>query len=92
MSIPNLGKLIKEKYKQTPGFMIEPDSEESKMAGDMAKLFEALFKYLDVSNKQIIGILKAINHDQKEVLSRLKHLDPDYLEEKNENKEESKEE
>ena len=32
---------------------------------------------------QVVGILKAINHDQKEILARLRKLDPEESQEEN---------
>ena len=76
MAIPNLGKLIEEKKKQNPTFLAEKveNPDETKLSKEIADLFEALFKYLEASNKQTVDILKAINHDQKDIIAHLRKL------------------
>jgi uncharacterized protein Yka (UPF0111/DUF47 family) len=51
MSIPNLGKIIEERFKQHGDFL-QSNLEESKFSKQMADLFEALFKYLEAVRKE----------------------------------------
>jgi hypothetical protein len=75
MSIANLQSLIEKKKQQTPAFLAESESEEkTELSKEITELFEALFKYLEASNKQVIDILKVISHDQRELMAQLQDL------------------
>jgi hypothetical protein len=77
VSIPNLQKLINTKIAQNSGFMKDPagSDDKEKISNDMANLFEALFKYLEASNKQTLDILKVISHNQRVIMSKLGMLE-----------------